>query len=655
MPIITKNIQAASWDGAFAYDGTVLDVATYTKNAGNLTFNISENIKSYKINNLKIFPVSGSDIYQYVKGSYIETDSGYLKTQINGEWTTIDVSSDYVSDNSLTYRIVTANSDARRIYGWYGYKLNDYDNENLYVPYVTIEYIIPNISNFIINGDCIDSQIICTWTQEHTTSWKVEAIKNNVVKSTKTGTSSTSCTFEPGDLVEGGNYTFKITCYYNETSIEESEDVTLSYTQANASIIDIPGTNINVDEKLTISWVSENQTSFSLSLDGKTYTGTTEKSITLPGGTISKGTKTINLTVTFSNSYYSNSDSIYTTFTAYGKPDAPTIKMKSIISSALPVIKWESTEQTSYLVTIKKLLETIETSGETLSKEKTYQTVTTLENSTTYTVYVKVKNQYGLWSDETEFEFSTQFIVPNAPTIKSISNTTEGSIILNVSTDIEEDTEYKNTEIWKREPLGEWKRMAYNLSEVDVWEDFYVGSNVEYEYKARNIGKSGGISESDVITTSTVVKGYTFYSVENLNNKFLFKYDVDITPKLITNIVTNLFAGASAPQTITNNVMYWKYNISFKTTNRNDILNLINLMKTAKVLLFKDCRGHKIFGNVVGNPSLTESYLGIIKISIEFTETSFLEENVYRGNNTGLSLIRWDGTWMFNGTQSYHS
>lgn len=525
-------------------------------------------------------------------------------------------------------------------------------NQTSYLEYVIVE---PEISNFVVTGTSIDSPIVCAWEQEDVNTWTVHAIQNGNIVCSKNGTTETGCTFNVGELIKGGSTTFKLIASHGGSSVEESTTIDLSYTQAKAILIDIPGIIINIDEKFTIAWVSENQTSFGLVIDGKTYTGTTEKSITLPVGTVGKGTKTITLTVNFKNAYYSNSSSISTTFTAYGKPSVPIITNKSIISSALPYITWTSTEQVTYLVTIKKLIAIVETSGEVLSQAKYYQVINALENNTSYKSTVKVKNQYGLWSTEAEFEFNTQFTVPNTPTITAIADTTNGAVILNVSTDVSDDAEYKNTEIWKREPLGDWKRMAYNLSAYDAWSDFYVGNAVEYEYKARNIGQTGGISESDIVVASTVVKGYTFYNVEDLESKLAFKYDVEITPQLVTNMVTNLFAGADAPQTSTDGVMYWQCSISFKTTHRNDIINLIKLIKKSNVLLFKDCRGHKYFGNIVGSPSFPETDLRIITIAVEFTETSFLEQDVYRGDNTGLKLIKWDGTWKFDGTQSYHN
>lgn len=657
VPIVVSEFGNTYISSSYEYIQATFDTTEITSlpDSASLTVNVTQASKSmqygYDASKLTIYLALNSigkthNLISFSTGTISKdlVESG-LNKLVNSNSSTFSLYPDILSYNGSAQDYTKQIATMRLA-------IDTQENQATYLEYTITE---PEIDSFTVKGTSIDSAITCSWTQEDVTSWVVQAIQNGNVVATKTGTTETSCTFKVGELNKGGSTTFKLIAKYADTSVEDSKTVNLSYTQAKATLIDIPGTTINIDEKFTIAWVSENQTSFSLVIDGKTYTGTAEKSITLPAGIIGKGTKKISLTVTFKNAYYSNSSSISTTFTAYGKPSTPVITNKSIISSALPYITWTSTEQVAYSVTIKKLIANIETSGEVLSQAKYYQIVKALENNTDYKVIVKIKNQYNLWSDEAVFEFSTQFTVPNIPTLKAIADTTNGAIVLNVSTDVKNDSEYKNTEIWKREPLGEWKRMAYNLSHNDAWSDFYVGNDVAYEYKARNIGQTGGISESNVIIAHTVVKGYTLYNVEDLESKLAFKYDVEITPKLITNMVTNLFAGAEAPQTSTDGVMYWNCSIAFKTLDRNDILKLIKLMKTSKVLLFKDCRGHKYFGNIIGNPSFPETDLKIISIQIEFTETSFLEQDVYRGDNTGLKLIRWDGRWRFAGTQSYHS
>ena len=341
-----------------------------------------------------------------------------------------------------------------------------------------------------------------------------------------------------------------------------------------------------------------------------------------------------------------------TTFTSYGKPADPVITIPKLISSALPNITWESKEQEAYNVVIKKALNIVEKSENVISTAQYYKVKKTLENNTTYLVEVKIKNRYGLWSNTSKMEFTTQFSVPNKPTL-AYTLTNEGSIVLNVSTNLTGDTEYKNTEIWKKEPYGEWKRMAYNLKAEDAWEDFYCGGEIEYQYKAINVGVSGGKIESDVIKATAKVKFYTFYNVEDMYQNLTFKYDAKVTVTAIQNIAQNLFAGANAPMIESDGKIYFECEMQFSSRNNDDMNRLLDLMKQAKLLLYKDCKGHKYFGKIINNPQFPRSDLGIMTFNLSFCEEVFLEEDVYDGGNSGKLPLVWDGTWMFNGTKTY--
>lgn len=515
--------------------------------------------------------------------------------------------------------------------------------------YAEITYTVPEITDFEVVGTSIDSDITCKWTAEDVVQWTIQVIKDNAVVATRTGTTETSCTFARGSFVVGGEYTFRISSTRTGTTVTEEAKVNLTYTQADIRLIELPGQSINVDAPFTITWVADNQSSFEIVVAGIRYTGTTQTSITIPKDIVPKGTQTVTLTVTYSGTYYSNTDTATTTFTAYGAPKAPILNTKSGYNTATPSLAWSSDEQVAYHLVLKRGTEVIEDTGEVVSAHK-YHVTTALENGVTYNLSLKISNKYGLWSKESTTSFIVQFNIPNPPHIQALADIVTGSIIVNVSTDTSADTEYKNTEIWKREPAGEWKRMAYKLDAVDAWQDFYVAGGIEYEYKARNIGLSGGISESDIISASTIVKNYSFYDVEKRNNRLLFETGDAPKPKINQNVVTNLFAGANAPMNFSDGVLYWTCTMRFTTDDRADIAKIVELMR-AKLLLYKDNKGHKWFGNITNSPEFPEDDVDIISIQIEFTQSQFAEEDVYCGDN--LTLIRWNGGWKFDGTHTY--
>lgn len=510
------------------------------------------------------------------------------------------------------------------------------------------------IKDFNVKGTSIDSNITCTWSQTDVYNWTVQAIQNGIVKASKTGTSITGCTFNVGELVTGGEMVFRIigSNAWNSTQIDSI--VTLTYTQAKIDLLDLPSTNVNTDNNFLISWVTQNQTSYKLEIDGNIYTGTTEKSLLIPRNTVGKGSKTIKLTIWFTNEYYQNTDTKEIIFTSYGKPDAPTLNIGSSINVATPTISWVCDSQTAFRLVVKQKENTFLDTLDIVSKEKSYTITKALSNNTEYTISIKIKSEYGLWSDETVVTVMAEFDVPNKPMI-SATNGENGSILLHVKTTVTGDEQYKYTEIWKKEPTSDWKRMAINMGYNDAWNDFYCGGGIEYQYKAVNVGKTGARVESEVVTGSTKVQYYNLYDVEDTSKVFTFKHDVKVTPTLIRNVKSNLFAGNNAPRSEQGKARYYQYSISFNSKNRSAIDDILNLMDNAKVILFKDCKGHKCFGKITNDPSFPESDLGIINFTLEFTEESFLEQDVYNGGFNGITKypLVWDGAWFFDGSEVF--
>lgn len=516
--------------------------------------------------------------------------------------------------------------------------------KNLIVPTSTVK-------DFVVTGTSIDSTITCKWSQTDVYNWTVYAIQNGVVRATKTGTSITGCTFNVGELVLGGSTVFRIiaTNTWNSTQIDSI--VELTYTQAKIDLLDLPSTNVNTDNNFLISWVTQNQTSFRLEIDGRVYSGTTENSLLIPKNTVGKGNKTIKLTIWFTNAYYQNTVVKELTFLSYGKPNAPILNIGTTVNVATPTITWVSGSQTAYRLVIKQddsvFLDTLDIP----SNIKWYRLEKALNNNTRYTIILKVKSEFGLWSDEAIVNILAEFNVPNQPTIIA-TNGENGSILLHVTTSVEEDKEYQYTEIWKKEPNKEWKRMAINLGFDDGWVDFYCGGGIVYQYKAVNIGKSGSRIESEVVSAKTAVIDYNLYNIENTNENFIFSSDVVLKPTLVRNVVSNKFSGCRAPKSERDNTSYYKCSIQFSNRTDNDEERLINIINNSKLLLFKDKKGHKWVGTITSDITPVEDDLGIKYFTFEFVEESFLEQDVYNGGFNGITKYNlvWDGEWFFDGS-----
>lgn len=518
------------------------------------------------------------------------------------------------------------------------------------------ELIVPTatVKDFTLNGLSIDGNITCTWSQTDVYNWTVQAIQGGVIKATKTGTSVTGCTFNVGELVSGGETVFRLIASnaWNNTQVDHI--VTLSYTQAKIDLLDLPSSNVNTDNNFLISWVTKNQTSFRLEVDGKVFTGTTESSLLIPKNTVGKGKITVKLTIWFVNDYYQNSDYKEVTFNSYGKPDNPVLNLGSSVNLATPTITWLTDDQIAFRLVVKQGEVTFIDTLDTVSTNKMYTLTRALSNNTEYTFILKIKNQYGLWSNETTITVRAEFDVPNKPTI-SATNGANGSILLQINTIIAGDNQYKYTEIWKKEPTSEWRRMTINMGDNDAWEDFYCGGDICYQYKAVNVGKTGARIESEVVTASTKVQKCNFYNVENTNERFTFAYDVKLKPVIVRNVKSNMFSGNRAPRSESDGTCYYRCNMQFNSINKDDEAKLLNLVNNSKVLLFKDHKGHKWFGKITSDIELVESDLGVKTFSFEFVEEAFLEQDVYNGGFNGITKYHlvWDGMWQFDGSEVF--
>lgn len=524
-----------------------------------------------------------------------------------------------------------------------------------YIPSLSWSYTLDDSTlTFTTSGTSIDDTITVNWTLANQLSGTLKAYQNGSMVATKSVTTQNAIVFEAGAFKTTADITFVLEAGIKGTLYTSRKVLTgLTKIVPSISSLEPDKVNQNVDNDITVSWVAINQHSYKLEIDGTTYTGTTQNTLRIPGGTLSQGTKTIKLTIFYTSSWGEiRSVTKSVTFIGYGKPPLPTLNIKSLYSDATPSIRWVSSGQVAYRIIITSGISTIIDTQEVISPNLYYTLSKALSNNTDYVVKLKVKNQYNLWSDEVAGNFRTGFNVPITPSI-TVTADDSGAIIVNVSANVTSDTTYKNTEIWRREELGEWVRIAYNLNANVAYRDFYVASDKVYEYKARNISQSGGVSESDIVSTSTKVQGYTFYDVENKNNYVSFINDVTVNPKFNVHESSNIFAGNERPTTEQGPEGYYDCAISFKTTDRTLEAKLIKLKRTAKVLLFKDRRGHKYFGNIVGSIAFSEDSIGIITIELQFIETNFLEQDVYAGENSGIKLLKWDGTWKFDGTHSY--
>lgn len=181
-------------------------------------------------------------------------------------------------------------------------------------------------------------------------------------------------------------------------------------------------------------------------------------------------------------------------FYSIGKPELPVILGAS--NSMHPVITWQSVGQNLFQVKIYKGEILIHDSGEQIAESNSYTVTDFIENGD-YVLRLKINNIFGLWSDETAYNFTISFLKPQKPKISGAS-TENFAVDLLV-----ESTTTKNL-IYKKGP----KESKYNLIATldnNLYNDYLAGCG-DNRYFVRAVNETG-FNDSDEIVVNLSFNG----------------------------------------------------------------------------------------------------------------------------------------------------
>ncbi len=548
--------------------------------------------------------------------------------------------------------------------------------ENSYTPYFAlgsayygIDYLglrlelvfkKPIISNISARGTEIRNPITINWQSNIQDLVDINIIQSGIVRYSVSGTSERSITV-PANVLNIGGYDAQITAANNPyddmgTTSTATQSLTATTVLPTINTLEPSGVNQNVNQPIIVSWSSIGQHTYALRLIQnnvalKTYTGTTETNFTVPKDTFKSGNCNIELTISNSvNGAVLSSVPKVASFIGYGKPDAPVIDAKYIYSNSKPTINWTSEGQVSASIDVYKNDALIESSGEVLGTVPSYTVTKTLDNLTEYIVKIKTKNQFGLWSDVSTRIVKISYVVLPTPDFTLIRDA-GGGILINIT--MPTTATFDGCEIWRKDDYSPWVRLAVKLGYSGQWTDNTVASNTVYYYKIIATSTQGGLSESVVKSEKAYVNNFVLVDIENTNRKSILKYNPQISYKTVTNFATNVFAGAVRPSVESDNTNYKVVSMGFDI-ELNELNHFENLINTSKVILLRDRRGLKLYGQMTD--SLQVSYIpaaDLYKISFSFTEVNFIERDIYNGFGD-LELLKFDGTWKFDGTQTFN-
>ena len=142
-----------------------------------------------------------------------------------------------------------------------------------------------------------------------------------------------------------------------------------------------------------------------------------------------------------------------------------------------------------------------------------------LENSTTYTVTLQVKSAAGLWSEETEVEFDTDFYVPPTPTIAIELDETIGGINITITnpSPTGDEVEAVYNKVYRSVDDGDWE-LIDGLDEVSLnttVTDYTCGIGNNNNYYVQAISETPSSANSSESDLDVLMTGYYFINGGN--------------------------------------------------------------------------------------------------------------------------------------------
>lgn len=312
-------------------------------------------------------------------------------------------------------------------------------------------------------------------------------------------------------------------------------------------------------------------------------------------------------------------------FVSAGKPNAPVVtKPISPSNVSRPVIEWASSGQVAFEAQVLLGTNAVWGSGESTSTALSIQVAADLQDDTSYTARVRIKNQYNIWSDWATRAFTVNFDSPNVPVMDITRDYGRGSIRIGINNPSPDGTGgFRYNEVFRRELEGEWIRIASGIARDGIYEDCAQVSGKVYEYKARAIG-TYGFSDSVAKITDIKLRCSQLSSISDTSLYVDLKYNAKRKISLVKEATSQKFAGRPKPVTDFGEHEDMIVALSATIKDKEEYEKLMKLVGSGQTLLYRDHKGRKIYCTT-GTLDIDEGKK-YWDVSFSITEESHIEE-----------------------------
>ena len=305
---------------------------------------------------------------------------------------------------------------------------------------------------------------------------------------------------------------------------------------------------------------------------------------------------------------YSDIQSFY----AIGAPAAPVLNAVPT-NSARPVVSWSAFSQQVYQLQVLSGDTVVYDSGIVPGISIRQHKIKAWLEDGEYTVQLRTKDEYDLWSDWASTTVTISTDKPEKPSI-ALQRSAYG-------------VEITGTGLVYRSDYDKDDYICIGTASGTYF-DNTVRSKVEYKYFIRAVSENDTFEDSDIKFIQAEFQHALIAPVSDLTNVFAFTRSLNAPPKRTYNHQPGgafvEYAGRTRPVWEPTEHVNAAWQMSFYLKAWAEVEAFVALVDRKETVLYRDAKGRKVYG-VLGNLSVTDERGGY-SVSFTLTEVDHSEE-----------------------------
>ncbi len=364
---------------------------------------------------------------------------------------------------------------------------------------------------------------------------------------------------------------------------------------------------------------SQNKFDLKWSTNGTTWTTVTQTTgnnyYNMPANTLPTGNIYWKV-ITYNEYNEASPESDISVFYAVGAPGTPIITEIANTNTPKPTIIWISESQQVYQVQVLQDGDTIYDTGSVPGISSREHIVTAFLDDGTYTVKVRIKNEFDLFSSWASANFTISTSKPMKPpitlqnckhSINAISNLADNNYLL----------------LFRKEVNSDSFRCIAKAT-TNIIEDCTIESNKQYQYFVRAVNGIGTYFDSDIKSVVSATFNMSVLSpVTELTNIFEVRHNLKERPVKTMNISTpntsNYFSGRKYPVVEYSEHLGCAITLTFFINDVREYEKLLKIIYLKGIVLYRDKR-RKFYGNISSINTMDHSAGYIVNLSINQTD-----------------------------------